>query len=502
MEQNKKVERKYNNIPNQVAKVNQTTMIGLTIIEAILIFAMFIQTFAYDTAFGKLGIVPMIILIVGVILNWVFYLKDKKSYKLRYYMLISFMVGWAYLMILGSNVMVSFYIYPLVIATILYHDKKFEKILFYSILLVTFIRLVAWSISGQLLSGDSISLISIIVHLEIIIVIHIISKHSSIFTEDMLGSVQDEQKMGNTMLNEVLDISENVQQAVLETNELIDHLKNDACSVHDSIEDIFGKTQNNVDSVKEQSQMTRRINQDIEETAENAKIMVEVATVSSKLLKDNMTVMDSIRKEAESINEINSKVAGSMENLQKRAKEVHQITEVIFSISNQTNLLALNASIESARAGEAGRGFAVVADQIRSLAEETRQSTEQIANIVEELNKNAKVATDIVQQSIGAMETQNKKVADVSDGFSEVHNNISTLTNRVESINEKIENLVKSNNIIIDNINQLSDSSASVSESAKEVEVRSLQNQTEAENAKEVLVKMQEMVEQLKKYQK
>ena len=136
------------------------------------------------------------------------------------------------------------------------------------------------------------------------------------------------------------------------------------------------------------------------------------------------------------------------------------------------------------------------------MAEETRQSTEQIANIVEELNKNAKVATDIVQQSIGAMETQNKKVADVSDGFSEVHNNISTLTNRVESINEKIENLVKSNNIIIDNINQLSDSSASVSESAKEVEVRSLQNQTEAENAKEVLVKMQEMVEQLKKYQK
>lgn len=143
MEQNKKVERKYNNRPNQVAKVNQTTMIGLTIIEALLIFAMFIQTFAYDTAFGKLGIVPMIILIVGVILNWICYLKDKKSYKLRYYMLISFMVGWAYLMILGSNVMVSFYIYPLVIATILYHDKKFEKILFYSILLVTFIRLVA-----------------------------------------------------------------------------------------------------------------------------------------------------------------------------------------------------------------------------------------------------------------------------------------------------------------------------------------------------------------------
>lgn len=224
--------------------------------------------------------------------------------------------------------------------------------------------------------------------------------------------------------------------------------------------------------------------------------------MSSKLLEENMTVIDSIRKEADFINETNARVAESMEDLQNKAKEVHQITKVIISISSQTNLLALNASIESARAGEAGRGFAVVANQIRDLAEETRQSTEKIANIVEELNKNAQVATNIVNQSIGAMEAQNEKVADASDGFSEVQKHITTLTQRVENINEKIENLVHSNNTIIENITQLSDSSAAVSESAKEVEVRSLQNQTEAEQAKELLVKMQDLVQQLEKYQK
>ena len=100
------------------------------------------------------------------------------------------------------------------------------------------------------------------------------------------------------------------------------------------------------------------------------------------------------------------------------------------------------------------------------------------------------------------MESQNEKVADASDGFSEVQNHITTLTHRVENINEKIGNLVRSNDTIIENINQLSGSSASVSESAKEVEVRSLQNQTEAEHAKELLENMQALVKQLEKYRK
>lgn len=404
--------------------------------------------------------------------------------------------------VFSSGVMISFYIYPLIIATIVYHDSKLERLLFYIVLATTFIRMIAWVISGQLLSGDTISLISLIVHLEIIIVLHIISKLSGIFMEDMLCSVQDEQKIQEIMLKEVLDISENVQQAVSDTNELIEHLKNDASLVHNSIEDISGRTQNNFDSVEQQNQMTKRINQDIEDTAENAKIMVEVATKSSNLLEENMTVINSIQKEADHINETNGRVAESMEDLQKKAKEVHNITEAIFSISSQTNLLALNASIESARAGEAGKGFAVVANQIRSLAEDTRRFTEQIANIVEELNENALESTDIVQQSIEAMKAQNEKVAEVSDGFRGVQKHIITLTERVENINEKIENLVYSNNTIIENINQLSDSSAVVSKSAKEVEVLSLQNQTEAEHVKDLLGKMKVLVQQLEKYQK
>ena len=157
----RKEARKYADESNQIAKVNQTTIISLTFIELLLVLALVIQTFVIPTSFGKLGIFPLIILAVGVVVNWVFYIRNKTNPKLKYYMLVSFVVGWVFLMVAGTNVMVNFYIYPLAVATILYHDQKFEKILFYIIMVTTIIRCVVWGINGQLIGSDNISFISI-----------------------------------------------------------------------------------------------------------------------------------------------------------------------------------------------------------------------------------------------------------------------------------------------------------------------------------------------------
>lgn len=494
--------RTYSNERNRVAKVNQMAIINMTFIELLLILALVVQTFVVETSFGKLGIIPLIILIIGTILNWVVYIKNKSYVNLKYVILAGFIISWIFLMVSGTNVMINFYIYPLLITTILYHDKKFERITFYSVLITSILRTLIWGAQNLLFSGSNIAFISLVVHFEVIIVIHITASLSQKFNYDMVHAVKDEHEVQNNMIKDILSISENVQEGVSMTNNFVEKLRDASYRVHDAIKDITIRTEQTVVNVQEQNRMTNRINADINETAENAKVMVEAASTSSKLLEENMAVISSIRNDAETINKTNSQVAISMAELQKKAQEVQQITEVIFSISSQTNLLALNASIESARAGEAGRGFSVVADQIRNLAEETRQSTEQIANIVQQLNENAQEATEVVQTSIDAMQQQNEKVTTASDGFNEVQNNIATLTQRVADINEKIDNLVRFNNTISENVNQLSESSKAVSESARDVEERSLQNQTEAETAKELLSEVQEVVREFEKYRK
>lgn len=492
---------KYSRHKNRTKKVNQTTIISITFIEVILVFGLAVQAFVVKSSYGKMGIIPILVIIAGVFANWISYNRNKESEKLRYIIISSFLVGWIYLVLTGKNVLIPFYIYPLLLASVLYFDEKFEKIMFATVMTFNILRTIILACKGELLNGNEVVLISTVINFEVIIIVHKIADLSQKFNYDMIEAIKGERDLQGEMVQDIFRISENIKSEVDKTSLLMDGLNDSSNKVHSSIEEITVNTVTTADGIQKQTEMTEMISGSIQETAVNIRSMVESTASSAQMVEENMNIIHQIRDGADVISSTNVNVMESMEELQKKAKEVQQITETIFSISSQTNLLALNASIESARAGEAGRGFAVVAEEIRKLSEETRALTEKIASIVQELNTNAYNATEIVQSSINAMNQQNRMVEDASGGFGEIRNNIDMLALSAGDIESKIKNLVDSNNTIIENIGLISAGGEAVSESARAVEELSLQNQTEAGQAKELLGRVQELVNELSKYQ-
>lgn len=118
----------------------------------------------------------------------------------------------------------------------------------------------------------------------------------------------------------------------------------------------------------------------------------------------------------------------------KQMEDIGTIVNVISSIADQTNLLALNAAIEAARAGDAGLGFAVVADEVKSLALESQQSAEKIANLITDLQKKSRAVTESMKTSLKDVEEGNSAVRETLTVFNKIAEAIANVSVRVGDV--------------------------------------------------------------------
>lgn len=139
-----------------------------------------------------------------------------------------------------------------------------------------------------------------------------------------------------------------------------------------------------------------------------------------------------------------------IETLGTESGKIDSVLEVIRDIADQTNLLALNAAIEAARAGEAGRGFAVVADEVRTLASRTQQSTQEIQETIERLQKGAGNAVQLIGSISERSEATVSETREVGDALQRIADAVGT----INAMNAQIASAAEEQTSVSETINQ------------------------------------------------
>lgn len=142
----------------------------------------------------------------------------------------------------------------------------------------------------------------------------------------------------------------------------------------------------------------------INHVSENAAEAREISQNSSKNAEQSAAVIEQMINSINRISDAAKQTSKQLVELEQQSEQITSIVNVIKSIADQTNLLALNAAIEAARAGEQGRGFSVVADEVRSLAQRTSESTDEIEAMVAKIQ--AGTQASVKQMQVGANEVE------------------------------------------------------------------------------------------------
>jgi len=285
--------------------------------------------------------------------------------------------------------------------------------------------------------------------------------------QEIVRSTRDSASQVSAGSNQVAGAADESAKVSVQASSAIEEVTSTMHEMSINVQNVVKNTQVQASSVAETSASIDQMVTSIQRVADTAKVLLDIANRSRE---EVVTGIQTMEKTTDGLNRTNKAIQSSAEIINilgHRADDIGKIIEVIDDLAEQTNLLALNAAIEAARAGEHGLGFAVVADEVRKLAEKSTQSTKEIADLIQSIQREARQAvenmehsTRIVEEGLSLGNDLGSALHKISDVVTEVYkfsqeigaatneqsvgsSQIAKATNRLTEITQEISSAVE-----------------------------------------------------------
>lgn len=222
-----------------------------------------------------------------------------------------------------------------------------------------------------------------------------------------------------------------------------------------SITEVADGMETQVKAINETSAIIEQMSASVEQIAANANSSSAAADGMGDGAKAGKKTITTAVEQMQLVEETVINSALAVEKLGDRSSQIGQIVAVIGGLASQTNLLALNAAIEAARAGEHGRGFAVVAEEVRKLAEQSRQSAEQISNLIVEIQADTQKAVQAMNEGTREVKLGAEVVNSAGESFAKIEKLIEDVSLQVRQISAATQEMAQGSQHMVSSVHDI-----------------------------------------------